>query len=73
MFAKTLNRLLFLKFTKIFTNAKYHSLYRVIQNFASPSRAEMGQAPVKLTISPSSTFNLNWENKILASETFYNC
>ena len=46
---------------------------RVIENFASPSRAEMGQAPVKLTISPSSTFNLNWENQILASETFYNC
>ena len=47
--------------------------YRVIQNFASPSRAEMGQTPVKLTISPSNTFNLNWENQILDSETFYNC
>ena len=31
--------------------------YRVIQNFASPSRAVMGQAAVKLTISPSNTFN----------------
>ena len=29
--------------------------YRVIQNFASSSRAEMGKAPVKLTISPSNT------------------
>ena len=44
--------------------------YRVIQNFASPSRAEMGQAPVKLT-KTSNIFNLKWENQLLASETFY--
>lgn len=39
-------------------------LYRVIQNFA-----EMGQAPVKLNISPSNTINLKWENQILAYES----
>ena len=49
------------------------SIYRVIQNFASPSRAENRQASAQLTISPSNTFNLNWENQILDSETFYNC
>ena len=48
-------------------------LYRVIQNFASPSRAENRQASEKLTISPSNTFNLKWENQILDSETFWNC
>ena len=36
--------------------------------YASPSRVEMGQAPVKLTKSPSNTFNLKWENQILDSE-----
>ena len=36
-----------------------NTLYRVIQNFASPSRAENRQASAKLTISPSNTFNLN--------------
>ena len=46
-----------------------YDTYRVIQNFASPSRAEMGQAPVKLTISPFNIFNLKWENQILASKT----
>ena len=45
----------------------------MIQNFASPSRAENRQASAKLTISPSNAFNLNWENQILDSETFYNC
>ena len=47
--------------------------YRVIQNFASPSRVEIRQASAKLTISPSNTFNLKWENQILDSETYYNC
>ena len=48
-------------------------LYRVIQNFASPSRTENRHASLKLTISPSNTFNLKWENQILDSETLYNC
>ena len=48
-----------LRASTIAYSAPTHSQkYRVIQNFASPSRAEMGQAPVKLTISPSNTFNL---------------
>ena len=47
--------------------------YRVIQNFASPSRAEKRQVSAKMTISSSNTFNLKWENQILDSETFYNC
>ena len=50
-----------------------NKMYRVIQNFASPSRAVMGQAPVNLTISPSNTSNSKWENQILDSETFYIC
>ena len=50
-----------------------NKMYRVIQNFASPSRAVMGQAPVNLTISPSNTSNSKWENQILASVTFFNC
>ena len=49
------------------------SVYRVIQNFASPSRAKNMQASAQLTISPSNTFNLNWKNQILDSETFCNC
>ena len=51
---------------------------KIIQGFSKlvpppPSRAENKQTPVKLIISPSNTFNLKWENQILASETFYNC
>ena len=39
-----------------------------IYNIHLPSLTEFRQASVKLTISPSNTFNLKWENQILASD-----
>ena len=45
-------------------------LYRVFKIFAPPSRAQSRKASVKLTISPSNTFNLKWGRKKLAPETF---
>ena len=50
----------------------FQQSYRVIQNFASPSRAENKQASAKLTISSSNIFNSKWENQILDSATAAN-
>ena len=41
-----------------------------VQNLCPPSRAKSRKASVKLTISPSNTFNSKWGRQKLAPETF---